>query len=86
MSISMQQLTAVVDGQSGRLKYLDNLNEDGTILSMKVDQNFFWYNSSDGHNKNSTQASGAYIFRWAWLPHEFTKETNIIVLHMYVCI
>lgn len=31
--------------------------------SMPLDQQFLWYNASDGHNKNSTQTSGAYIFR-----------------------
>ena len=31
-------------------------------ISTKVDQNFLWWNSSAG-NVNSTQASGAYVFR-----------------------
>ena len=32
-------------------------------VSAKIDQNFFWWNSSAGNNVNSSQASGAYIFR-----------------------
>ena len=35
----------------------------GTQISAKVDQNFLWWNSSAGNNVNSSQASGAYIFR-----------------------
>lgn len=55
-----QNVQVGVDGTSGRLKYL---TKDG-VLSLKVDQNFFWYNSSDGKNTNKSQPSGAYIFRW----------------------
>ena len=32
-------------------------------ISTKVDQNFMWWNSSAGNNVNSSQASGAYVFR-----------------------
>ena len=32
-------------------------------ISTKVDQNFLWWNSSAGNNVNSSQASGAYVFR-----------------------
>ena len=55
----LQMVEVGVDGNTGRLKYI---TKDGK-LSLKVDQNFFWYNSSNGNNTNSTQPSGAYIFR-----------------------
>ena len=32
-------------------------------ISAKVDQNFLWWNASAGNNVNSSQASGAYVFR-----------------------
>ena len=48
------------DGSTGRLKLMNNLKNK---VSTKVDQNFLWWNSSAGNNVNSTQASGAYIFR-----------------------
>lgn len=48
------------DGNTGRLKSITNLL---TNISTNVDQNFLWWNSSAGNNVNSTQKSGAYIFR-----------------------
>ena len=52
-----------MDSETGRLEYIYNNDDGGSVLSLKVDQTFKWYNSSDGKNKNSSQASGAYIFR-----------------------
>ena len=49
------------DGMSNRVKSITN---KVSKISVNVDQGFYWYNSSDGHNANSTQASGAYIFRY----------------------
>ncbi|KAF3852860.1 hypothetical protein F7725_006215 [Dissostichus mawsoni] len=34
-----------------------------TKQSIKLTQNFYWYNASDGNNAGSDQPSGAYIFR-----------------------
>ena len=51
------------DGNSNRVKSITNKISK---ISVNVDQGFYWYNSSDGHNKNSTQASGAYIFRYSY--------------------
>ena len=48
------------DGTTGRLKYINNVKSK---ISTKVDQNFLWWNSSAGNNVNSSQTSGAYIFR-----------------------
>uniref|UniRef100_A0A4W6E5G4 Alpha-mannosidase n=1 Tax=Lates calcarifer TaxID=8187 RepID=A0A4W6E5G4_LATCA len=33
------------------------------LQSIKLTQNFYWYNASDGNNSQSDQPSGAYIFR-----------------------
>lgn len=59
----LQNYDVGISGETGRLYYINNNDDDGNTLSLKLDQNFMWYNSSDGHNKNSSQASGAYIFR-----------------------
>jgi lysosomal alpha-mannosidase len=48
------------DGTMGRLKFMENIVSK---ISTEVVQNFLWWNSSAGNNVNSSQASGAYIFR-----------------------
>ena len=48
------------DGVTGRMK---KINNTVSKLVLNIDHGFMWYNSSDGHNVNSSQASGAYIFR-----------------------
>ena len=53
-------MTLTFDGTTGRLKRMANLVSK---IDADVDQSFLWWNSSAGNNVNSTQASGAYIFR-----------------------
>ncbi|XP_034043246.1 lysosomal alpha-mannosidase [Thalassophryne amazonica] len=48
------------DPDTGLLSGLTNLETKQTI---KLTQNFYWYNASDGNNFESIQPSGAYIFR-----------------------
>ncbi|KAG7274498.1 hypothetical protein CRUP_025691 [Coryphaenoides rupestris] len=48
------------DPATGLLASLTNLETQQTI---KVSQNFYWYNASDGNSSVSNQPSGAYIFR-----------------------
>ena len=56
----LQFVQVVFDGSTKRIKRITNKLSN---ISVNVDQGFYWYNSSDGHNVNSSQASGAYIFR-----------------------
>ncbi|XP_028998395.1 LOW QUALITY PROTEIN: lysosomal alpha-mannosidase [Betta splendens] len=53
-------LQVTFDPDTGLLSSLSNLE---TKQSIKLTQNFYWYNASDGRNVESHQASGAYIFR-----------------------
>uniref|UniRef100_A0A8C1PA33 Alpha-mannosidase n=1 Tax=Cyprinus carpio TaxID=7962 RepID=A0A8C1PA33_CYPCA len=48
------------DDTTGLLSSLTNLETNQTI---RLTQNFYWYNASAGNNKESHQTSGAYIFR-----------------------
>lgn len=65
MYITHSQIVQVVfDGSSKRIKSITN---KVSKISVNVDQGFYWYNSSDGRNKNSTQKSGAYIFRYMYM-------------------
>ncbi|TRY82085.1 hypothetical protein DNTS_024091 [Danionella cerebrum] len=48
------------DPNTGLLSSLTNLETQQTI---RLTQNFYWYNASAGNNKESRQPSGAYIFR-----------------------
>ncbi|XP_040026054.2 lysosomal alpha-mannosidase [Gasterosteus aculeatus] len=59
-AIQNQFLRATFDPATGLLSGLSNLETKRTI---KLTQNFFWYNASDGNNTRSNQPSGAYIFR-----------------------
>ncbi|KAL6111177.1 man2b1 [Pungitius sinensis] len=59
-AIQNQFLQATFDPATGLLSGLSNLETKQTI---KLTQNFFWYNASDGNNSKSNQPSGAYIFR-----------------------
>lgn len=56
----LQSIIVTFDGITGRMKMINNTISK---LVLNVDQGFMWYNSSDGRNINSSQASGAYIFR-----------------------
>ena len=58
--LPLQAMTLTFNGDTGRLESITNKLSD---ISTKVDQNFLWWNSSAGNNVNSSQASGAYIFR-----------------------
>uniref|UniRef100_A0A8C5CIB9 Lysosomal alpha-mannosidase n=1 Tax=Gadus morhua TaxID=8049 RepID=A0A8C5CIB9_GADMO len=51
---------ATFDPATGLLDSLTNLETQQTI---RLTQNFYWYNASDGKSSISDQASGAYIFR-----------------------
>lgn len=53
-------LKVTFDTTTGLLSGLTNLE---TSQSIKLKQNFYWYNASDGNNSQSNQSSGAYIFR-----------------------
>uniref|UniRef100_A0A672K917 Alpha-mannosidase n=1 Tax=Sinocyclocheilus grahami TaxID=75366 RepID=A0A672K917_SINGR len=53
-------LKVTFDDTTGLLSSLTNLETNQTI---RLTQNFYWYNASSGNNKESRQPSGAYIFR-----------------------
>ena len=57
--IENEHLRLTFSGDSGRVVDMENLVSS---FKQSVDQQFFWYNASVG-NKESGQASGAYIFR-----------------------
>ncbi|XP_068460344.1 lysosomal alpha-mannosidase [Clinocottus analis] len=59
-AIQNKFLRATFDPATGLLSSLSNLETKQTI---KLTQNFYWYNASDGNNSHSDQPSGAYIFR-----------------------
>uniref|UniRef100_A0A8C6KLS3 Alpha-mannosidase n=1 Tax=Nothobranchius furzeri TaxID=105023 RepID=A0A8C6KLS3_NOTFU len=58
--IQNKYLQVTFDPDTGLLSGLSNLETKQTI---KLTQNFYWYNSSRGNNAESKQPSGAYIFR-----------------------
>ncbi|XP_065910012.1 lysosomal alpha-mannosidase-like [Dysidea avara] len=60
ISISNKQYKVTVDGGSGHVKEISNQVSGASVM---LDHQFLWYWSSEGNNKNSSQASGAYIFR-----------------------
>ena len=57
--IENNHLRLTFDQDTGRLSKIENLQSHKCLA---VDQQFLWYNASIG-NKESGQASGAYIFR-----------------------
>ncbi|KAK5925893.1 hypothetical protein CgunFtcFv8_021508 [Champsocephalus gunnari] len=59
-SIQNKFLRVTFDPDTGLLSGLSNLE---TKQSVKLSQNFYWYNASDGNDALSIQPSGAYIFR-----------------------
>ncbi|XP_074544747.1 lysosomal alpha-mannosidase [Halichoeres trimaculatus] len=59
-AIQNKFLQVTFDPDTGLLSSLSNLE---TKQSIKLTQNFYWYNASDGNNSDSNQPSGAYIFR-----------------------
>ncbi|XP_076026820.1 lysosomal alpha-mannosidase [Genypterus blacodes] len=59
-AIQNKFLRVTFDPDTGLLSSLSNLETKQTI---KLTQNFYWYNASDGNNCESNQPSGAYIFR-----------------------
>ncbi|XP_070684120.1 lysosomal alpha-mannosidase [Pempheris klunzingeri] len=59
-AIQNKFLRVTFDPDTGLLSSLSNLETKQTI---KLKQNFYWYNASDGNNLESNQPSGAYIFR-----------------------
>uniref|UniRef100_A0A3Q3WC73 Alpha-mannosidase n=1 Tax=Mola mola TaxID=94237 RepID=A0A3Q3WC73_MOLML len=59
-AIQNRFLRVTFDPDTGLLSSLSNLKTKQTI---KLTQNFYWYNASDGNNSLSNQPSGAYIFR-----------------------
>ncbi|XP_044309624.1 lysosomal alpha-mannosidase isoform X2 [Varanus komodoensis] len=58
-SMENEHLRVLFDPKTGLLKEIENLDKN---ISLPVSQNFFWYNASAG-NMDSSQPSGAYIFR-----------------------
>ena len=71
----IQAVQVVFDGTTKRVKSITNKLSK---ISVNVDQGFYWYNSSDGHNVNSSQASGAYVFRY--ILNEFIHFFNATTL------
>eukprot|EP00063_Salmo_salar_P065684 XP_014040519.1 PREDICTED: lysosomal alpha-mannosidase [Salmo salar] len=59
-AIQNKFLRVTFDPETGLLSSLSNLETQQTV---KLSQNFYWYNASDGNNSDSIQMSGAYIFR-----------------------
>uniref|UniRef100_A0A667WC52 Alpha-mannosidase n=1 Tax=Myripristis murdjan TaxID=586833 RepID=A0A667WC52_9TELE len=59
-AIQNKFLRATFDPDTGLLSSLSNLETKQTI---RLTQNFYWYNASDGNSSVSNQPSGAYIFR-----------------------
>ncbi|XP_054635980.1 lysosomal alpha-mannosidase isoform X1 [Dunckerocampus dactyliophorus] len=59
-SIWNKYLQVTFDPDTGLLSGLANLE---TKQNIRLAQNFYWYNASDGNNTASNQPSGAYIFR-----------------------
>ncbi|XP_042526495.1 lysosomal alpha-mannosidase isoform X3 [Dipodomys spectabilis] len=57
--IKNEYIRATFNPDTGLLMKIENIDQK---LVLPVDQGFFWYNASTG-NKESRQASGAYIFR-----------------------
>ena len=57
--IQNEHLQVAFDETTGHVQSIVNLDRK---LTVTLDQQLFWYNASTG-NINSTQASGAYIFR-----------------------
>nr|BAE42288.1 unnamed protein product [Mus musculus] len=57
--IENKYMRATFDSGTGLLMKIENLEQN---LSLPVSQGFFWYNASVG-DEESSQASGAYIFR-----------------------
>lgn len=76
VTLENQYLKATISQSTNRLSQV--LNKVSNQL-LQVDQNFFWYNASagtikytshtKGNNANSSQASGAYIFRYYLFQH-----------------
>ncbi|XP_076147474.1 lysosomal alpha-mannosidase [Alosa pseudoharengus] len=60
LTIQNKFLKVTFDPATGLLSSLSNLE---TQQSIKLSQNFYWYNASAGNNEDSIQPSGAYIFR-----------------------
>ena len=60
--LCVQAVQVVFNGTSKRVQRITNKI---SRISVSVDQGFYWYNSSDGHNMDSIQRSGAYVFRYS---------------------
>nr|XP_043872004.1 lysosomal alpha-mannosidase [Solea senegalensis] len=76
-AIQNKFLRVTFDPDTGLLSSLSNLE---TEQSIKLTQNFYWYNASDG-NSESNQPSGAYIFRpnssTPFIISEFAKTETV---------
>ncbi|XP_052582965.1 lysosomal alpha-mannosidase-like isoform X2 [Peromyscus californicus insignis] len=59
LAIENEYIRATFDSETGLLMKIENMEQN---LSLPVSQGFFWYKASTG-DEESTQASGAYIFR-----------------------
>ncbi|XP_055477049.1 lysosomal alpha-mannosidase isoform X2 [Psammomys obesus] len=74
LSIENEYIRATFDSGTGLLKNIENMEEK---LSLPVRQGFFWYNASTG-DEQSSQASGAYIFRpWQLKPLPVSRWAEI---------
>ena len=64
---------------SGTTGHITKITNVISKISSAIDQQFFWYNSSAGNNRNSSQVqSGNVIF---WLMRSFLQWCLIIFIH-----
>ncbi|KAM4888684.1 lysosomal alpha-mannosidase [Thomomys bottae] len=59
LAIKNEYIRATINPETGLLMKIENMEQK---ILLPVSQGFFWYKASTGNNE-STQASGAYIFR-----------------------
>ncbi|XP_067877358.1 lysosomal alpha-mannosidase [Heterodontus francisci] len=59
LTIENEYIRVLFDANTGLISGIENLHKN---LSLSVTQSFHWYDASTGNNESS-QASGAYIFR-----------------------
>ncbi|KAH3755937.1 lysosomal alphamannosidase [Pelomyxa schiedti] len=75
--VKNEYIELTFDGTSGMLKQVRNMK---TQVITQVAQNFMWYKGSIG-NLESSQASGAYIFRpTAQTPNIFTSTATVSIV------
>ncbi|KYO34592.1 lysosomal alpha-mannosidase [Alligator mississippiensis] len=82
LEIHNEHVRVLFDPVTGLLQEIQNLDKG---ITLPVTQGFFWYNASIG-NEESSQASGAYIFRpnrsepipMAWRVHTYLVKNRLV--------